>query len=233
MNRYMKILNRKGALSYNSSGNDILDIFIHQNIDIKILKSDKQYILNLFKKLENTFDENPELFCKCVLYHRNIKKGNGYKLLFYICMLVIRFRNYEIYKEMLVQSIQFGYFKDILRLLKIVNMTNYNNKFVLPKHLSNCSKQKSTKGKKMKKYLSNKPIILDKITDLNNSNLNIDFEIQLYAELVSISLLNLYNKNDNINPFLFKYLSSENGEFCVESECIWNYVEHNFVNTLN
>lgn len=227
MKRYFEILNRKNANAYSSSGNMLLDYFIHQNIDIKLLKSDKNYIINLLNKLEDTFDENPELFCKCVLYHRNLKTGNGYKLLFYISMLVIRFRNIDIYKEMLVQSLQHGYYKDVLRLFKIINMSNLGNtKFVLPKHLANCSKQKSSKGKKMKIYLSNRPIILDRFDEL--SNINVDFELQLYSDLVTNSLLNLYHNNDNIDPFLFKYLSNETGSFTVESECIWNYVEHNF-----
>jgi len=128
---------------------------------------------------------------------------------------------------MLVQSIEHGYFKDILRLLKIVNLSRMNNNFILPKHLAYNSLKKGSKGKKMRSYLTNKmPIILDNVNELKHYN--VDFEIQLYADLMTQSLKNVLNNSSNVNPFLFKYISRENGEFNVESELIWNYVEYLF-----
>lgn len=210
--------NRKGANSYTTTGNPILDLFLHQNIIINDNSTDNDYIDKLIVQLENAFEYNPELYCKCLLFHRqkttnslkilskNTIKGNGYKLLFYLGMIVLRYKNLDIYKEMLVQSIHYGYFKDILRLLKIVNNI-HNNKITFFNHI-------------------NTNYELDLYQSINQ------FEIQLYSDLLYTSLINIreYNNvismNYNINPFLFKYISSEKGTFNKESKQIWNYTEY-------
>jgi len=224
----MNLINRKGADCHQTTGNPILDLFVKQNVNLnKTILQDEQKFVELCNQLEVAFHHNPELYCKCLLLHRNIKNGNGYKFLFYMGMIVLRYINFGIYKEMLVQSIEHGYFKDILRLLKIVNLSRMNNNFILPKHLAYNSLKKGSKGKKMRSYLTNKmPIILDNVDELKHYN--VDFEIQLYADLMTQSLKNVLNKSSNVNPFLFKYISRENGEFNVESELIWNYVEFLF-----
>jgi len=226
--------NRKGAECYETTGNPILDLFVKQNKNLnKKCKHSQEEFEKLYDELDNAYLYNPELYCKCLLLHRNHKMGNGYKFLFYLGMMVIRCRNMELYKEMLVQSISHGYYKDILRLLKISNMSNLNNTFILPKNMSYTSLKSKTKGNKMRSYIMRKaPIILDNVEDIGN--MEVDFEIELYGELVYLSLMNLLNNKFNqkmemnVDPFLFKYLGNEKGHFCVESELIWNYVEYLF-----
>jgi hypothetical protein len=207
-----KKLNRKGAISYTTTGNPILDIFLHQNIIIENNNNNSTEIVKLIELLEIAFEYNPELYCKCILYHRQTttkksSKGNGYKLIFYLGMLVLRYKNLDIYKEMLVQSIEYGYFKDILRLLKLVNFINKNQTILFKLKLSNLNEYNSE---------------LDLYQSINQ------FEIQLYAELLYQSLKNIKNNNLNYNPFLFKYISNEKGTFHLESKQIWNYTEYLF-----
>jgi hypothetical protein len=246
------VLNDKGAISFSSTTNPILDLFTETR---KKIPTTIEEFTKLVRKIEAAKNHNSELFIKLLKFHRLINKGNGMKGIYYICMMILKEEDPEMYERILEWSYQYP--KDILRLARLGSMFGGNaakssfkqDKYgeyptIVSKNSLYYTKNKNPKGKNGKK------ITKWLLTEKKNGNLTtiglrsdpmqlikISAEIELYAQLVAKTLLlildgNLYSTD--VNLFLFKYLSYENGHFAIETKNIWSRVNdiiyHKFQN---
>lgn len=234
-------VNDKGAISFKSTTNPITDLFTEtrklftNNIPEDELRKNFHEILNKVQQAKN-FDS--ELFVKLLKFHRLIEKGNGMKMVYYICMLVLKDEDPVLYEAILKWS--YEYPKDILRLNRMSsmlgNMSNVANSTVslnmTLSYLTNLKGQKGKLGKKMTKWALTEKKSGHLISSGSPSNpeqiVEVSTELELYSQLVVDTIKKIITGkmfDDCVNPMLFKYLSYETGHFAVETKIIWKRVE--------
>ena len=113
------IQNDKGADAFETTSNPILDLFTETR---KNLPEEKDEFIKLIKKIELAKNSNPEMFIKLLKFHRLIEKGNGMKCIYYLCMMVLKEEDTDMYEHVLNWSRQYP--KDILRLARLSSMFN-------------------------------------------------------------------------------------------------------------
>ena len=132
MSNYWKpIQNNNGAPAFSSSNNPILDMFTKNLLEIP---RDREQFGELVREIERAKNYDLELFIKLLKLHRLIKKGNGMKGYYYICMMVLKEDDENLYKKVLEWSWQYP--KDILRLHKLSCMfrPSYPNSYMILKN---------------------------------------------------------------------------------------------------
>ena len=227
------ILNDKGADAFVTTTNPILDLFTQTN---KSIPEDREEFGKLIKKIELAKNSNPEMFIKLLKFHRLIEKGNGIKGLYYMCMMVLKEEDPEMYEYVLNWSKQYP--KDILRLARLSSMFNPIES----------SKGESIKMDIKSNYLGNRGNKLNswaktekisgniKMNQNQETIVSLGPEIALYSHLLfdlikQILLGNMFNPANNL--MLFKYLGYETSHFAVESNVIWKYVEYLLQNDID
>ncbi len=211
--------NNKGADAFVSTTNPILDIFTYtqQNLD-----TDKENFKKLINLITNAKNFNSELFVKLLKFQRLIQKGNGIKHIYYLCLILIKQENPELYSKILEWS--YEYPKDILFLNRVNSMFNSNTYFNTIDTISH-QKQNHT-GKNRKTNLIN---IFNKQMEytgkLNNNSMIISDEVKLYGSLVFSNFIKILSGSTNYNPMFIKYLSYEGGHWILETEIIWKYLD--------
>ena len=68
------ITNNKGATAFNTTFNDVLDLYTYQS---KEFPTDQDKFDNLINTIETSFVNEPTLTIKLLKYKRLIKKGEG------------------------------------------------------------------------------------------------------------------------------------------------------------
>jgi len=224
------IQNDKGADAFVTTTNPILDLFTETR---KKIPEDKDEFIKLVKKIELAKNSDPEMFIKLLKFHRLIEKGNGMKGIYYICMIILKEEDPDMYEYVLNWSRQYP--KDILRLARLSSMFNPTE---------------SSKGERIQMDVKNPdtmPISCKRSNKINSwaktemkaGNIKMNQQQQtvvslgpetaLYSHLLfdTIKFIILGKMFDpKANLMLFKYLGYETNHFAVESKIIWKYVEH-------
>ena len=230
-------LNNKGADSFVSTTNPILDLFTYTR---KTLLRDLESFKQLIASITQAKNFNSELFIKLLKFQRLIKKGNGIKHIYYLCMILIKMEVPSLYEKLLEWS--YEYPKDILFLHKVNSMfisvnTNNTNTYS-PNPSPNSSPSPNINPNSIKldfNYLSfNNPrsykmnIFNYKMVHANiifDNNYIVSEEIKIYGDLVFSNFIIILSGHNNYNPMLIKYLSYETGHWIIETELIWKYIE--------
>ncbi len=212
-------LNNKGADAFVSTTNPVLDLFTYTN---KTLNTDYDSFKELINTIINAKNFNSELFIKLLKFQRLIKKGNGNKHVYYLCMMMIKMEAPSLYAKLLEWS--YEYPKDILFLNRVNSMynptSNTNGQTI---SLNGNYKSITTpKSLKMNIFLSK----MKKSNIIIGQDISISEEVKTYGEIVFSNFIKILSGSDNYNPMLIKYLSYETGHWIVETEQIWKYVEY-------
>jgi hypothetical protein len=125
-------VNNKGATSFKSTNNSVLDLFTYQNTKVPL---ELDNFRQLFTMIETSFVSNPELTFKLMKYKRLIKKGEGMRMVTYIMMLLVKNQDRNLYSELL------GWYresnKDLLRLARMAKYFNGDNNVELTMFVDN------------------------------------------------------------------------------------------------
>jgi hypothetical protein len=114
------ILNTKDAESFTSTLEPLLDLF---TIGSKKCPEDSHEFNKIFEIVSHSLRNDPDGFIKILKFHRHIENGNGIKWLYYLCLIVLKIENCELYNQVLEWSWQYP--KDFLTLCQFSNMYNY------------------------------------------------------------------------------------------------------------
>jgi hypothetical protein len=225
-------LNTKGASAFKSTNNPILDLFTETR---KKVPDNIDDFTILVRKIETAKNYDSNMFIQLLKFHRLIEKGNGLKGVFYICMMVLKQEDPEMYEEVLKWSHQYP--KDILRLARLSSMMGFNSpktktSVKIPMNIKYTvyGADKGVLGTKMTKMARTEKKSGNLVTSQNKfmQKLLISSEIELYSSLLAetikkIILGKLFDTD--INLMLFKYLSYQTNHFAVESKIIWSRVD--------
>ena len=111
------ITNNKGATAFNTTFNDVLDLYTYQS---KEFPTDQDKFDNLINTIETSFVNEPTLTIKLLKYKRLIKKGEGLRMLPFVMMVMLKKQDYEVYKQALEWFKESD--KDLLRLARMSRM---------------------------------------------------------------------------------------------------------------
>ena len=218
--RPVMTLNAKGADSFVSTTNPVLDLFTYTSRKFYENEEDFNKVVEMIVQAKN-FDS--ELFLKLLKFHRHIDVGNGIKNIYYLCMLVLKEEDPAMYETILAWS--YEYPKDILTLARTSSSFSPKASFTEPVSIkcpqySEPHYNKGTKRGNMEAYLK-------KVNSLiSNNEISLPFEIKLYGERLFDSFIALLkDSSSQCNPMLMKYLAYETSHFNVESHFIWDYLE--------
>lgn len=218
--------NAKGAYAWKSTLNPLLDLFA---TGIKRCPDTYEEFEKIFNIVQSALKEDSQSFIKVLKLHRLIADGNGIKWIYYLCLLVIRMEDSDLYSQVLEWSWQYP--KDFLNLHRITNMykphhSGYEVNTTLP---SNDLVPGSYASKLNAWALQNKV--------KRHNNLNLIYSVPVQNEIVSYGnkvyelFIDLMTPefDDNYNPMFIKYLSYESGHWEVETHLIWQYIETKFI----
>ena len=225
------IQNDKGAEAFATTTNPILDLFTETR---KNLPEDKDEFIKLVKKIELAKNSNPEMFIKLLKFHRIIEKGNGIKGIYYLCMIVLKEEDPDMYEYVLKWSKQYP--KDILRMARLSSMFNPSESTsgeTIQMDIQNNVNANANKSKRQLKLSAWSKTETKagniKMNQHQKTVVSLSPEIVLYSHLLfdTIKLIMLGKMFDpETNLMLFKYLGYETSHFAIESNIIWKYVEH-------
>jgi hypothetical protein len=227
------IENDKGAEAFATTSNPILDLFTETR---KCIPEDKDEFVKLVKKIELAKNSNPEMFIKLLKFHRLIEKGNGMKGIYYLCMIVLKEEDPDMYEYVLNWSRQYA--KDILRLARLSSMFNPTEstsgetiQMDIKNNLNpNTNSNKSKRQIKLSAWAKTETKAGNiKMNQQQQTVVSLSPEIALYSHLLfdTIKLIVLGKMFDpETNLMLFKYIGYETSHFAVESNIIWKYVEY-------
>ena len=192
------------------TNNPILDFFKEENKSINTIEE----FTNLVRKIEAAKNYNSELFIKLLIHHRiyhkihdgiyhkihdgihhkihdGIIKGNGYKSLYYISMMVLREEDPDMYFKIL--NLLKGYPKDILRLCRIYNFIGqHNTESKIKINIKETNGHKNVKFRMWDRKNGNNTTYFD-INDNSETSsanaqiykkVNISVETKLYGDLI-------------------------------------------------
>lgn len=213
------VKNAKGADSFNTTTNPLLDIFTYTNKNITSNYEEFKKFVKLLVQAKNT---DPELFIKLIKFQRLIEKSNGIKHIYYLSMIILKNEDNILYEKVLSWS--YEYPKDILMLNRLNSMYNlirsYSHEVILDNFIVN-NGSANRKSKSLNKVLK---IMEDKKFSYQDL-VYITFETELYANKLHEILKSILQNSKDYNPMFFKYLAYETGHWVIESSFIWNYLE--------
>lgn len=85
----------------------------------------------LYSMFKNALQENPDLALKILLHTRDFKNGKGEKKISHLLLYYIRLNNPNIYKYVLQNIIEVGYWKDVLHMCDLVKNENIDTEVEL------------------------------------------------------------------------------------------------------
>jgi hypothetical protein len=194
------ILNNKGATSFNTTFNSVLDLYTYQN---KTLPVEQTEFNNLIDTIENSFIDNSNLTIKLLKFKRLIKKGNGLRMLPFIMMLMVKKQDCQVYKQILPWFYESE--KDLLTLARMSRMykdIKFDNNIELELYTENLYNVLTS-------VLNGETNInLLPIKYLPSNGNHFDYERRIIRNLLNLKLLvNKSNLNLNNTNFKTEYQS--------------------------
>jgi len=214
-------LNTKGADAWVSTLNPLIDLFA---TGVKKCPDTLEEFEKIFNIVSSALREDPECFVKVLKFHRLITNGNGIRWLYYLCMLVIKMENHNLYEKILDWSWQYP--KDFMNLHRITNMyCPINSSTDVQVQMPQKDAPKGTFANKFNAWILQNKVKSYGATEVQ---VQVQIEIVMYANMVSALFINLLtpNFNSGYNPMLLKYMSYESGHWEVETHLIWECVEN-------
>lgn len=214
-------LNAKGANAWNSTLNSLVDLFVSGT---KKCPTELEEFEKIFQIVQNAYSEDPNQFVKILKFHRLIKKGNGIKWLYYLCMIVLKLNvpnELEKYEQVLDWS--WEYPKDLLSLCRLSNMYGpfpNSSGISIEWKFDSESRKKNSLGSKL--YAWGR-------TNKQGQQVFLEYELVLYARQVYKLFVQLISPNPSEdskpNPMFLKYMGYEGGHWALETKLIWVFVE--------
>jgi len=212
-------LNRKGANSFESTTNPVLDLFTYTS---KTFYKDQEEFNNVVDMIVKAKNFDNIMFLKLLTFHRLIDQGNGIKNIYYLCLLILKEEDPLMYETML--NFSYEYAKDILTMGKLSSAFSPIPATEISTIKMPCYNQpnysKGSKRAKMEAYLHH---VKDKL--ISNDEISLSFEYKFYGNLIFSTFIELLKGSSKYDPMLLKYLAYETGHFNVESELIWEYLK--------
>jgi hypothetical protein len=216
--------NPNGIDDLKSSFNTLVHLFATGN---KSYPDSYEEFEKVFNIIQLALREDNVSFIKLLKLYHFIKNDNSIKWLYYLCMLVIRMINPNLYSQVLEWSWKNP--KDLLNLHRITNIYEpihsiYNINTSIPPRDS----QHGSYANKLNNWVLQNNIKYNKTELKQIYSVPIQYEIVLYGEQVFKLFIDLMKPefDGKYNPMLIKYMSYESGYWEVESHLIWQYIEH-------
>lgn len=214
-------INEKGVNDWISTINPLVNLFTS---GIKQLPDSYLEFEKIFNIVIYSLEKEPEYFIKVLKFYHLIQNRNKIKWLYYLCALVLKFYNIELYEKILDLSWQYP--KDYMNLHRLTNMfepvhTDETVQITIPEKPF----APGSYAHKLNAWVRQNNVTPNVYGQ--KSNVHIQIELVHYGKHVFDLLKNLLNPefNGEYNPMFLKYMSYEKGHWEVETQLIWQYVE--------
>jgi hypothetical protein len=221
-------LNTKGADAWVSTLNPLIDLFA---TGMKKCPDFLEEFENIFNIVSSALREDPECFIKVLKFHRLISNGNGIRWIYYLCMLIIKMENPDVYQKILDWSWQYP--KDFMNLHRITNMYfPINSSSFVQIQMPHKKHSKGSYASKLNAWVLQNEV---KSYGATNVNVRVQIEIVMYANIVSKLFTNLLTPDfdSGYNPMFLKYMSYESGHWEVETHLIWECIENSLKDNID